>query len=71
MNAISTPSDKDAGLAHVLAVARGDGAVAMYDVRTSSQRGAPRGRETAAAATQGALCMLRPEQGGFAPVNAV
>ena len=65
------PADSSADLAHVLAVARGDGAVAMYDVRSSGQRGGPRGREGGAAAAQGALCMLRPEQGGYAPVNAL
>ena len=55
----------------MLAVARGDGAVAMYDVRSSGQRGGPRGREVGAAAAQGVLCLLRPEQGGYAPVNAL
>ena len=65
------PSTAEAGLGHVVAVARGDGAVAMHDVRGSNQRSAPRGREGTAPDEQSALCVLRPEQGGYAPVNSV
>lgn len=71
VNAVAMPSTADAGLGHVVAVARGDGAVALHDVRGSNQRSAPRGREGTASEEPSTLCMLRPAQGGYAPVNSV